>query len=63
MKSSSKKKLVEFIDYAFDAEGMRFELVQYGHNRYGAIPAMDYDPEMVQSVEKSFNEDWSAFGD
>lgn len=60
MTSKDRAKIVAFIDYARDSEGMAFNLCRDGE-RWVARPCKAYDPQVVAAVKRNFNEEWRAF--
>ena len=59
MRSKNRTKVIDFIRYAADSEGMAFVLS--GNSRgYTAstAPGRNYDPQVVAAVKRNFTEEY-----
>lgn len=62
MISRDKAKIVAFIEYAMDTEGMEYKARLGAAERWVAVPVGKYDPQVMGALERNFNEEWKAFG-
>lgn len=60
LKSKDKHKVMAFIGYADETEGMIFSLTRTSDGRYAASTVQNYDPQVMRALVRNFKEDYPA---